>query len=419
MKDNLAKRMRPETIEDFFGQNHIVDKDRIISSLITKEKMVNLILYGPPGCGKTTLAMILANTFKMNYQLINATIHQKKDIENAISYLMQYQGGLLIIDEIHRMNRDKQEILLSYIENSDVTLIGLTSTNPYFQIIQPLRSRAHLIELLPLDNETIYHALVYATSAEKGLNNLYEFDNEVLETIADYSNGDLRSAYNQLELIAFTSSSYHITIDDLQNTSLKSSVFYDSNSIHYFLSGLQKSIRGSDADAALYYLARLIEANNFDEIERRLLVIAYEDIGLANPALCSQVVSAVEASRKVGFPEARICLSVVVIDLALSPKSTSAYNALDKALAIKNVQNSKLPPFIKADHPEIHAYEQIPYTYKHHLDYLPGNLEDRFFYEANSNSNHEQKLKSNIEFIRNLKRYNLASKLLNKIKFKK
>lgn len=412
MKKNLANRMRPQTINDFFGQEHLVDSNKVIDALIKKQQLVHMILFGPPGCGKTTLAMILAQTFKMNHQFLNATIHAKKDLENAIIYLKQYGGGLLIIDEIHRLNRDKQEVLLSYTENSDIIFIGLTSTNPYYQIIQPLRSRCHLMELHPISTESIQKALVSAIISSEGLNNEYEVEPEAVEHIARIANGDLRSAYNLLELVCLTNSTNYVTLQDIQNNTLQTTPYYDSDSIHYFLSGLQKSIRGSDVDGALFYLARLIECDHFDEIERRLLVIAYEDIGLANPVLCAQVVQALEAARKVGFPEARICLSVIVVDLSLSAKSASAYQALDRALSIQQTHNKYFPPFIKADNPDIDAYGAIPYKYKHYLNYLPSTISDHQFYEPLNTSQHEQMLERNYSKIRNAKRYSTAKSLL-------
>ena len=279
----LADIMRPKYLKDIVGQEHLIGKDKILTNLIKNQKMFSMIFYGKPGTGKTSIAYAIKNELQMKTKFLNATINNKADFDMAIEEAKFYNGVLLVVDEIHRMNKDKQDILLPYIENGLIILIGLTTSNPYHMINPALRSRCQIFELHELTTKDIVKILKRSLTK---LDNI-KIDNQSLNYIANLSSGDVRSALNLLEISYYSTKDHTINIDIIKNINSKPVFFHDKNSDGHYdvLSALQKSIRGSDVDASLHYLARLIIAGDLDSIFRRLSVIAYEDIGLANPGI--------------------------------------------------------------------------------------------------------------------------------------
>ena len=321
----LAIKMRPKCLDEVIGQKHLIGKGKILSNICKNKRLFSMILYGKPGIGKTTIAVALVNEMGLKYRLLNATINNKKDFDTVVSEAKMYGGIVVLMDEIHRLNKDKQDLLLPYLENGLITLIGMTTANPYHSINPAIRSRCQIFELKELSNEDIVTGLKRACKNEL-LENINVSD-ETLTYIASLAGGDLRFAYNLLEMAYVATDDYNVTIDVIKSINSKKVIFSDaSGDGHYdLLSAFQKSIRGSDVDASIYYLARLIEAGDYDSIYRRMSVIAYEDIGLANPIIGVKVDACINACERLGFPEARIPLGVMVIDMALSPKSNNAY----------------------------------------------------------------------------------------------
>ena len=385
----LANKIRPKKLCDVIGQEHLIGEGKIIYNLIKNKKMFSCIFYGKPGIGKTTLANVIVNELGMQYRFLNATTSKIQDFNIVIEEAKMNGEMIVIIDEIHRMNKDKQDILLPYLETGLIILIGLTTSNPYHKINPAIRSRCQIFELHELSNKDIIKGLKRACESLENIN----IKDDVLNIIANNSGGDFRAALNNLELAYYGSSDKIITIDTLKNINSKPIIFTDKNEDgHYdLLSAFQKSIRGSDPDAALYYLGRLIEIGDLDSIYRRMSVIAYEDIGLANPSVGPKVMAAISASELVGLPEARIPLSVIVTELALSPKSNSAHVALDLALNdIRKGNTGNVPNHIKTN--------SLDYKYPHDYpkywvkqQYLPDNIKDKKYYKPRIN-NYENNL---------------------------
>ncbi|MBR1413843.1 MAG: replication-associated recombination protein A [Bacilli bacterium] len=379
----LANKLRPKTLEDIIGQQHLVGKNKIIYNMVKNKKIFSFILYGRPGIGKTSIANAIVNELNIKYKFLNATINNKQDFDIAIEEAKMYGELVLIIDEIHRMNKDKQDLLLPYIENGTIILIGLTTSNPYHKINPAIRSRVQIFELYDLKLEDIVNGLKRACLYLEDIN----ITDEVLKNIAMLSSGDFRSAINLLETAYYTSNNKTITIEDIHNINSKPILFHDKDEDgHYdLLSALQKSIRGSDENAAIYYLARLIAVGDLDSIYRRLSVIVYEDIGLANPSLGPKLMAAIHASELVGLPEARIPLAEVVIEMALSPKSNSAHDAINAALNDINMGNTgNVPKHIKNGNKDY----KYPHNYKNSWvkqQYLPDNIKNRIYYKRKSN----------------------------------
>lgn len=388
----LADMLRPKKLEDVVGQKQLIGKGNVLYNLINHKKLFSMILYGPPGTGKTTLANVIINELNLEYDFLNAVINSKKDFDNTVSKAKEQGGLVLIMDEIHRLNKDKQDLLLPYLENGLITLIGLTTANPYHSINPAIRSRCQLYELKPLSNDDIVLALKRAFPLLENI----KIEDDALDYIAFLSGGDVRYAYNLLEVAYYASSDFHIDMDLLKKINNKPSLYIDKNDDGYYdvISALQKSIRGSDVNAALHYLARLIVAEDLDIIFRRLSVIAYEDIGLANPAIGPRLEAAIKAAERVGLPEARIPLGEIVVDMALSPKSNSAHEALD--LAIRDVKMGnvgKVPNHIKT-HSKDYKY---PHNYKGSFvkqQYLPDELKERKYYNPKLTSKYEVNLKN-------------------------
>ena len=412
-KEPLAFRLRPTTLDEVYGQEHLTDEHGFVRKCIENKTIFSMIFYGNPGCGKTTLATIIANSLNLHYRFLNATTSNKKDMETVIEEAKMYGHLIVIIDEVHRLNKDKQDYLLSYIESGIITLIGATTANPYHSINPAIRSRCHILEVKSLDKEAIYKVLKNALTHEKGLNNEYTCDDEALQILASKSNGDVRYALNNLEVLSITCKNKHITIDDLKRNVRIPNYMFDKNEDGYYnsLSALQKSIRGSDVDAALFYLARLCEAEDLISIERRLLVIAYEDIGLGNPSAVDRTFNAIETAKKVGFPEAIIPLSFAVIDLALSPKSKSAYLSIKKALDLYKQKPLDMPDYLHLTPTNLKNSQKYPYDNSEawiKIAYLPYELRKEKLYEYATSGNYEKALVENyLKIAKNQRTYNL------------
>ena len=387
MEELLAIKLRPNKISDIVGQQHLVGENKIIYNLVKNKKLFSMILYGNPGIGKTSIALAIVNELGLKHRVLNAVINNKKDFDVVIEEAKMYNGMVLVLDEIHRMNKDKQDLLLPYLESGLITFIGMTTSNPYHSINPAIRSRCQLFELLPLKEDDIIQAL-HKVKEKNILPNLI-IEDEAIKYIARVSGNDLRSSYNLLEVSYYSTSDGNVTIDVLKNINGKAKIYFDKNEDGYYdvISAFQKSIRGSDVNASLHYLARLIEADNLDIILRRLAVIVYEDIGLANPMMGPKVMAAISSAQMLGFPEARIPLAEIVIELALSPKSNSAEMAIDLALnEIRSKDVGNVPKHLHNGNPD-YLY---PHNYKNDYvkqQYLPDNIKNSTYYYPKPNKN--------------------------------
>lgn len=387
MSELLAMKMRPTKLSEVIGQKHLIGENKILTNLVNNKKLFSMILYGKPGIGKTSIATAIVNELGVRYRMLNAVINNKKDFDTVVSEAKMYNGLVLIMDEIHRMNKDKQDLLLPVLESGLITLIGMTTSNPYHSINPAIRSRCQLFKLEELDDEDIKNAIDRACNSEY-LDGI-KIDNDATEYIIGMAKNDLRYAYNLLEVAYFASSDKYITVDSLINICNKPNIFHDKDQDGYYdlLSAFQKSIRGSDVHASLYYLARLIEGDELDSICRRMAVIVYEDIGLANPSMGPKVMAAINSALMLGLPEARIPLAEVVIEMALSPKSNSAEIAIDKALQIiSNTNSGNVPEHIKNGSPNY----KYPHDYKNSYvkqQYLPDNVKNAKIYCPKDNKN--------------------------------
>ncbi len=383
----LADKIRPNTLDNIIGQKHLIGEGKIISNLVKNKKLFSMILFGPPGTGKTTLAYTLINELSLEYAFLNAVINSKKDFDEVTKIAKTKENFVLIMDEIHRLNKDKQDLLLPYLENGIITLIGMTTANPYHSINPAIRSRCQLFELKSLKEEDILEALKKVLTEFKDI----KIDNEALSYIAQLSGGDLRNAYNTLEIAYYSSDNYNIDKELIKKINNKPNLYFDKNEDGYYdtISAFQKSIRGSDVQAALHYLAKLIAAEDMDIITRRLSVIAYEDIGLANPSIGPRVNAAINAAERLGFPEARIPLAEIVIDMTLSPKSNTAEMAIDRALSDINKGNTgKVPKHLKNGSRDY----KYPHSYKGNFvkqQYLPDELVGKKYYIPKNSSKYE------------------------------
>ena len=404
--------MRPANIEDIIGQEHLVKEDKIIGRMVRAKHLSSMILYGPPGIGKTSIATAIAGSTSIAFRKLNAVIHNKKDMEIVVQEAKMSGQVILILDEVHRLDKGKQDFLLPYLENGMIILIGATTANPYHAINPPIRSRTQLVEREPSTPDLIEHALKRAlTDEHRGLGSYsVSVDDDAMDHFAQGCGGDVRSALNALELAVLSTKessdgTIRITRETAEECLQKKSYTHDKNGdAHYdVLSAFQKSIRGSDANAALHYLARLIEAGDLESISRRLLVIAYEDIGLASPQAGPRVLSAIQTAERIGFPEARIPLANAVIELCLSPKSNSAISAVDEAL--KDIRTGKIgdvPKHLKDAHYK-GAQELgrgIGYQYPHDFEngwveqqYLPDPLKNKQYYKPKQTGKFEAAIK--------------------------
>ncbi|WP_066194329.1 MULTISPECIES: replication-associated recombination protein A [Gracilibacillus] len=406
----LAFRMRPKNIHEIIGQQHLVGTGEMIQRMVEANRLHSMVLYGPPGTGKTSMAIGIANSLQIRYKMLNAAIDRKKDMEIAVEEAKMSGQLVVILDEVHRLDKAKQDFLLPHVESNLITLIGCTTENPYHKISPAIRSRSHIFELYRLEKQDIDDAINRAIAdKENGLGDLpLVVKDEAKDHFANACNGDLRAALNGLELAAYSTPQQNgeivIDLNNAEKCMQKKSFSHDKGGdAHYdVLSAFQKSIRGSDVDAALHYLARLIEAGDLESIARRMLVCAYEDIGLANPQAGPRALAAVETAERVGFPEARIPLSVAIVELCLSPKSNSAPTALDDALSdIRTGNTGDIPVHLKDAHYKGAAAlgRGIDYKYPHSYQggwvqqqYLPDKLKHKQYYHPKDTGKFEKNL---------------------------
>ena len=407
----LAFRMRPRSIEEIIGQEHLVAEGKIIHRMVKAKQLSSMILYGPPGIGKTSIASAIAGSTSYAFRTLNAVTNNKKDMEVVAAEAKMSGKVILLLDEVHRLDKGKQDFLLPYLENGMITLIGATTSNPYHAINPAIRSRCQIFELKPLSVENIKEALLRALGdSERGIGEKHvNISEDALTHFATASNGDVRSSLNALELAVLSTEPddagiIRIDLQSAEECMQRKSLSHDKDGdAHYdVLSAFQKSIRGSDVNAALHYLGRLIEAGDLQSIGRRLLVIAYEDIGLASPQAGARTLAAIETSERIGFPEARIPLANAVIELCLSPKSNSAVIAIGAALEdIRAGKSGEVPGHLKDAHYKgaKELGRGIEYKYPHDYDagwvkqqYLPDRLKNKIYYEPKKTGKFEQAL---------------------------
>lgn len=419
MVTTLAYRMRPTSLKDIIGQKHIVGENALFTQFVKKKHPMSTILYGPPGCGKTTLASALANDLDIPYRVFNASTGNKKEMDMIIEEAKLSGELFVIIDEVHRLNKDKQDHLLPHIENGLLIVAGCTTANPYHSINPAIRSRCQIVEVKALNEDEIKEGLQRAVVSDKGLNHEFDVEEGVLEYIAHLSSGDIRYAYNCLETASILCDGQMITLDMVKKSLTKANAQFDKDEDQYYdtLSGLQKSIRGSDPNGAMYYLGKLIEANDIDSLERRVITTAYEDIGLANPNACMRTVIAFQAAKVIGFPEARIPIASAIIDLCLSPKSKSSEAAIDGALASLSTHPYKAPPYLRLTPVGLEDDEKYQYDRPElweYIQYLPDQIKNEQFYVPWMTSGYEKALAENYRRILKHGRTNQIKRLNQK-----
>ena len=412
----LAYRLRPESLDDIIGQQHLVGEKGIIRKCLEKGTIFSSIFFGPPGIGKTTLAEVIAKELHKPCRRFNAVTGNKKDLD-AIFVEADLSGQLILIcDEVHRLNKDKQDLLLPHVEKGNIILIGCTTANPYHSINPAIRSRCHLFELKALSKDDVKQALLKAISNKDGLNNSCTISDDALSLIVEVANGDIRFALNVLELSSFICQNNKIEVEDVrEQCKVANQRTFASEDGHYdLLSALQKSIRGSDVNGALYYLALLAQSNDEASISRRLVVIAYEDIGLANPQLVARTLDACKAAEAVGFPEAIIPYGIQIIDLCLSPKSRTGVDAVHRAQALVNSKAYDMPKYLRLTpvgltDDEKYSYER--YDCFHKIQYLPDEIKNVEFINDFNVNRYEQQLKQVYEELKSTKRTNNLKQL--------
>lgn len=420
----LASRLRPTTLEEVVGQQHIIGRDKLLYRAIKADKLSSIIFYGPPGTGKTTLAKVIANTTSADFQQINATIAGKKDMEQIVQQAKNNLGmygkkTILFVDEIHRFNKGQQDYLLPFVEDGTLILIGATTENPYFEVNGALISRSSVFELQPLSAEEVKTLLKRAVyDVEKGMGSYHaEIDEDALEFLADIAGGDARNALNAIELGILTTprsddGKIHITLDVAQECIQKRVVRYDKTGDNHYdtISAFIKSIRGSDPDAAVYYLAKMLYAGeDIKFIARRMMILASEDVGNADPNGITVAVSAAQAVERIGMPEAQIILAQAVTYLASAPKSNASYLSIAAAMeSVKSVKTT-VPAHLQDAHYKGSANlgHGIGYKYAHDYpehyvkqQYLPNEIQDARFYEP-TEIGYEKNIKERLERLRN------------------
>lgn len=405
----LSIQLRPKSTKDVFGHDELLNKNGILYRIIKNSWINSLIFYGKPGIGKTTLAVALANDLNVPYKLFNAATDNKETLNQILDLAKISSRYIIIVEEIHRLHRDRQDILLNALEEGKITMFATTTENPFFVINPAIRSRCQIVQLKPL---TTNQVLVAIKTIIKRIE-LQNVNDEIVKIIADKTQGDLRAAINILDIILNLYSDVEITTDILQNIINQSYVTnaHYGDEFHDLKSALHKSIRGSHVDAALHYLSRLIVSQDLVSISRRLIMVAYEDIGLANPNLCMRVYHGVQAAKEVGFPEASTILANLVIELALSPKSNSASKAINNALTdTMSGKAYEIPNHLRDAHYAssvklgIKGYK-YPHDYKNawvEQQYLPKELRNTTYYEPVEHSLNEQKIGA---WLKNLQRY--------------
>ena len=399
----LAYVMRPSHYDDIVGQTHLVGENGVLRRMLEKKHLFSFILYGSPGCGKTTIAEATCKMAGYPWYRFNASTDTKDKLKQIVNEARFNEATLIIVDEIHRMKKDIQDFLLPYVEDGTLIMIGLTTVNPYHAVNPAIRSRVHIYKLHDLTNDDLAEIIRRATKQLEFKGN----PDDVINYLIQLSGGEIRTLINNFEALLTVCQDEDIDLEKAQSVLLKPVINIDASDDNYFdtLSGLQKSIRGSDVDASLHYLAKLIVADDLQSLSRRLLAIAYEDIGLANPGIGPRVKAAVDAARELGNPEARLPLSVIVIEMALSPKSNSAMLAVDAALAdIEKGKGGTLPLHLKNQY----SFDprQTPYLYPHdypnawvNQQYLPDALVGSKYYHPKDSSKFEQSLKERYEQI--------------------
>lgn len=414
MQQPLAYRMRPQNIDEIVGQQHLVGPNQIIARMVKAKRLSSMILYGPPGTGKTSIASAIAGSTHYAFRKLNAATDTKKQLQIVVEEAKFSGTMILLLDEIHRLDKTKQDFLLPHLENGQIILIGATTENPYININPAIRSRTQIFQVHPLMPAEIKIAIERAlTDKQNGLGDLsVTIAENALNFLCHSTNGDLRSALNALELAALSTTpkadKIMLSLADIEACLQKKALSADKNGdAHYnVISAFQKSIRGSDVDAGLHYLARLIQSGDLNAITRRLMTIAYEDVGLANPQACSRTIEAIAAANQLGFPEARIPLAVAVIDLSLSPKSNSALTAIDAALAdVNKGRLIEVPDHLKDAHFKGAASlgHGVEYRYPHDYPndwvaqtYLPDTLKSAHYYQAKETGKYEAQLKAQL-----------------------
>lgn len=396
----LAERMRPTSIEEVYGQKHILSENKTLRKMIDKDKITSMVFFGPPGVGKSTVASIIAKKTKSEYLKLNAVLSNVSEIREAIKKaeknLMNLKKTILFIDEIHRFNKGQQDALLPAVENGTVILIGSTTQNPYFYLTNALLSRIMLFEFRNLEDSDIKEAIFKAIYDKKGLGeNDIAIDEEAIDFIVKYSHGDVRKALTYLEAaflvtqIDETKEKLTITADTVKDVTSKQTLNFDEDEHYNAISAFIKSVRGSDPNAAIYYLARMLESGEDPRyIARRLCILAAEDIGLAEPNAINMVSSLVNIVDFIGMPEGRIPLAEVTIYLSLCPKSNSAYNAIDAAIRdIKNGELYSIPNYLKDNHSSSFDKKseeeyKYPHDYPYHIvkqDYLEKGIKKNYY----------------------------------------
>ena len=419
----LASRLRPTTLDEVVGQQHIIGKDKLLYRAIKADKLSSVIFYGPPGTGKTTLAKVIANTTSAEFTQINATVAGKKDMEEVVNKAKELKGmyqkrTILFIDEIHRFNKGQQDYLLPFVEDGMIILIGATTENPYFEVNGALLSRSSVFELRPLSQEEVETLILRAVQDEKkGMGSYHAvIEEDALHFLADLAGGDARSALNAVELGILTTprsedGMIHITLDVTSECIQKRVVRYDKTGDNHYdtISAFIKSMRGSDPDAAVYYLAKMLYAGeDIKFIARRIMICASEDVGNADPMALNVAVSAAQAVERIGMPEAQIILSQAVLYVATAPKSNSACNAVFAAMDNVKKYKTTVPVHLQDAHYKGSAKlgHGIGYKYAHDYpnhyvkqQYLPDEIKDAVFYEASDNG-YEQTIKAHMKRIK-------------------
>ena len=419
----LASRLRPTTLDEVVGQQHIIGKDKLLYRAIKADKLSSVIFYGPPGTGKTTLAKVIANTTSAEFTQINATVAGKKDMEEVVNKAKELKGmyqkrTILFIDEIHRFNKGQQDYLLPFVEDGTIILIGATTENPYFEVNGALLSRSSVFELCPLSQEEVETLILRAVQDEKkGMGSYHAvIEEDALHFLADLAGGDARSALNAVELGVLTTprsedGMIHITLEVASECIQKRVVRYDKTGDNHYdtISAFIKSMRGSDPDAAVYYLAKMLYAGeDIKFIARRIMICASEDVGNADPMALNVAVSAAQAVERIGMPEAQIILSQAVLYVATAPKSNSACNAVFAAMDNVKKYKTTVPVHLQDAHYKGSAKlgHGIGYKYAHDYpnhyvkqQYLPDEIKDAVFYEASDNG-YEQTIKAHMKRIK-------------------
>lgn len=420
----LASRLRPSTLDEVVGQQHIIGKDKLLYRAIKADKLGSVIFYGPPGTGKTTLARVIANSTSADFRQINATVAGKKDMEEIVkeakdSLGMYGKKTILFVDEIHRFNKGQQDYLLPFVEDGTLILIGATTENPFFEVNGALLSRSRVFELKPLEKEDVKKLILRAVyDKEKGMGSYNAvIDEEAEEFLADVANGDARAALNAIELGILTTErdpedgKIHIDIDVAQECIQKRVVRYDKNGDNHYdtISAFIKSMRGSDADAAVYYLARMLYAGeDIKFIARRIMICASEDVGNADPQALVVAVAAAQAAERIGLPEAQLILSQAVTYVATAPKSNASCKAVFGALeAVKTQKTMPVPVHLQDSHYKGSAKlgHGQGYLYAHDFpnhyvkqQYMPDGMEGASFY-CPEDIGYEKKIKEHLDFL--------------------